>query len=68
MRAQQARAELEDAERDLDEAPERARPSWREAAAGLPWKRIAALAGGVFLVAMNSWTSLKSRYTDAKRT
>src|SRR5690349_2810668 len=52
MRAQQARAELEDAERDLDEAPERARPSWREAAAGLPWKRIAALAGGVFLVAM----------------
>ena len=52
LRFPRVRAELEDAERELDEAPEQARPSWREAAAGLPWKRIAALAGGVFLVAM----------------
>ena len=52
LRSQQARSELEDAERELDEAPAKARPSWREAAAGLPWKRIAALAGVVFLVAM----------------
>jgi len=52
LRSDRARAELEDAEQDLDEAGEQDKPSWREAAAGLPWKRIGVLAGGVFLVAM----------------
>ena len=46
----QARENLEEAEEALEETA--ARPSWREVLAGLPWKRIAVAAGGVFAVAM----------------
>jgi hypothetical protein len=45
-------AELDDAERELESAPDEARPSWREVLADLRWKRIAAVAGGIFVVAM----------------
>ena len=52
LRAQRAADELDDAERELESAPDEARPAWREVLADLPWKRIAAVAGGIFVVAM----------------
>ena len=55
LRAQQksarAEADVEDAERDLDEAAGE-RPPWREILAGLPWKWISAVTAGVFVLAM----------------
>lgn len=50
---EEARAELEgepDEGADPDATP--APPSWKDRLAGLPWKRIALLAAGLFLVAM----------------
>lgn len=51
--ARQAADELHDAERELERTPdEPPRPSWGEALSGLRWKRIAAVAGGIFVLAM----------------
>ena len=51
--AEEASEELDDAERELDDVTEEAaRPTWREVLAGLRWKRIAAVAGVIFVVAM----------------
>ena len=53
FRAERAADDLDDAEEQLDTAVEEVpRPSWREAVSGLRWKRIAAVAGGIFVVAM----------------
>ncbi|CAN5507653.1 hypothetical protein BH10ACT10_BH10ACT10_16850 [soil metagenome] len=50
IRQQHADEELDEAQDALDvSAPG---PSWREVLAGLRWKRIAAVAGGIFVVAM----------------
>ncbi len=55
LRAQQksarAEADVEDAERDLDQVVEE-RPPWGEILAGLPWKWISAVTAGVFVLAM----------------
>jgi hypothetical protein len=51
--ADKAGDELDDAERELDEVHEEAAvPTWREVLAGLRWKRIAAVAGAIFVIAM----------------
>lgn len=50
LRQQQADEELDEAEGALDLAAPV--PSWREVLAGLRWKRVAAVAGGIFVVAM----------------
>lgn len=50
----QAQAELRDARTDADSADEQVKVSWREALAGLPWKRIAPVAAGVFVLAMGA--------------
>ncbi|NUR09288.1 MAG: hypothetical protein HOQ45_20085 [Nocardioidaceae bacterium] len=52
-RLENAENELEDAENELQSAgTDETRPSWREALAALPWKWVALVAGGVFLIAM----------------
>jgi hypothetical protein len=50
LRERRVVEELDEAEEAADAAA--ARPSWREVLAGLRWKRIAAVAGGIFVVAM----------------
>ena len=52
IEAQRATEELGEAERELDDTEVAGRAPWREVLAGLPWKRIALVAAGVFLVAM----------------
>ena len=53
LREEQAHDELDRAEHELDEvAGEAPAASWRDAFVDLPWKRIAAVAGGIFVVAM----------------
>ena len=50
LQAERAVDELDHAEQQLEQtAP---KPSWRDVLAGLRWKRIAAVAGGIFVVAM----------------
>ena len=50
----QAEEDLREAQADVAAPEERARPSWREAMAGLPWKRILAVAAAVFVLAMGA--------------
>ena len=55
----QARGELDAAENALDTADAPPRTSLKETLAGLPWKRIALAAAGVFLVAMLAITAFE---------